>query len=626
VRGNATAAAAAAATAAAIANAAVKMATLRYKEGRGCASMSTAASPVLVRAPEWPAHETDIDTHNPNNTNDTKRLRKLAYVRVGSAPDAEEQERVSGAFLALPVELVDMICAMLLRIGFAHFFSFVCTCRAAHRAVGKRTAIEVMCMKRLFTQTSLADQLGRMDEAAQYPFTELARAMIRSRIEQETLEKCISDASLHCAAPTSECCRTQRAELNAQWRQEPTIATRFPNGTLGAEALRGRHACSVSVAASAGARLLCTTPDGAVLASANRVWTVTSKPASEFTPGYELASAPLMERSSADDLWAAAEGNRIAVCQYTHETHHEAFYDVKIFDNGRLVDEASVSEPLSHISTSHVVARAARTVLEKLWLHKGEVWFAFLHEDLTRTFSWVHILAIQPDVQGQCLGTRRRDACSAVHIFGRIDCISVAADAGDVALLETRRCDTRIWCFDMKTRTFDLVPSNPSYGHPVPHATEGDGFLHQAHLSPDGLTMVVINRQRGAVHGTRRPPSILLYLRSAWGDASGTLQWRAMWAGFSALTRPISLAIRWSPLVEAVFTPCGRRFYALFLATPDSPGGMLRMDTTFVGEVNRVFSNMPPYRLPTKMAWSKDGLFVQTSTTPVGVLRLGLVD
>ena len=573
--------------------------------------MSTAAFPVLVRA-----QERATDSINP------KSLRKLAFIQVGGAPDAEEQERVSGAFLALPVELVDVICAMLLRIGLEHFFSFVCTCRAAHRAVSKRTAIEAKCMKLLFNRALLADRLARMDEAEQYPFTELARTMIRSRIEQETLEKCISDASLHCASPTNECCRTRRAELNAHWRREPTISARFPNGTLGAEALRGRHACSVTIAAAAGVRLLCATPDGAVLASANRVWTVTSEPAAEFTPGYELASTPLMEHSSTEGLWAAAEGNRVAVCQYIHETLHEALYNVKIFDDGRLVDETEVSEPLSYLSPTHVVPRASTNSMEKMWLHKGEVWFAFLHENSSRTFSWVRIVAIPPYVRGQCLGTRRLDSCCAVHSFGRVDCISVAADAGDVALLETRDCDVRIWCFDSKTRTFDLVPPNPAGGHLVPHLTEGDGFLHQIRLSPDGLTMVVLNRTRKGYDRLRGP--ILLY-RRGWLHVEQSMQWRLIWTGGGSRHRPVSSAMRYSPLLEAVFTPCGRRFYALFLATPDSPGGMLRMGTILSSDMNDLFEHIPPYRMPTKMVWSKDGLFVQTSTTPVGVLRLGLV-
>ena len=84
--------------------------------------------------------------------------------------------------------------------------------------------------------------------------------------------------------------------------------------------------------------------------------------------------------------------------------------------------------------------------------------------------------------------------------------------------------------------------------------------------------------------------------------------------------------MRYSPLIEAVFTPCGRRLYLFFLATPDSPGGMLRMGTTFSSEVNDVFEHIPPYRMPTKLVWSKDGLFVRTSTAPTGVLRLGLVE
>ena len=576
--------------------------------------MSVATSPVLVRAHEqWPTLHRDI-------VSDTWRLRKLAYARVARAPDAEEQERVPGAFGVLPVELVDVICAKLLRIGFEHFFSFVCTCRAAYHVASKRTTIEAMCMKNLFNRTSLAHRVAMMDKAEQYPFTELAKTMIRSRVEQEVLQECIEGSVLHCANPTSECCRTQRAELNACWGQHPTIAERFPKGTLGAEALRGRRACNVSVAASSASHLLCATPDGAVLASDNRVWTVTSKPATEFTPGYELAATPLMEYSRIGANMAAAEGNRIAVCQYSHETRDETFYDVKIFDDGRLVDEVEVND------TRRRGELAGSSSVEKMWIHKGEVWFAFMHENQSHNFAWMRLLAVQPDLHGN-RSAHCRHSYDITHSFGRIDCISVAADSGDVVLLEELSREVRIWCFDMKTRKFGLVSPHPKYGHPSPHTPVGVGMLHQIRLSPDGLTMVVFDRTNnswGAHRSTRSGP-ILLYTRS--GVGAGDRQgWRLIWTGGDSPHRPVATVIRSSPMIEALFTPCGRRFYALFLATPDSPGGMLRLDTTFTSEVNDTFSNVPPYRLPTKMVWSKDGLFVRTSTVPTGVLRLGLVE
>lgn len=585
--------------------------------------MSTTASSVLVRAHDlWPATETP-------DIRDAARLRKIAYTLVVRALGTEEQERVSGAFVVLPVELVDVICAKLLRIGFENFCSFVRTCRAAFCVVSRRTVIETMCMRNLFNRAFLEDRMARTDEAEQYPFTEFAKTMIRSRMEQEVLQECIDGPVLHCANPTSECCRTQRAELNLWWRQHFTIAERFPKDTLGAEALRGRRACNVSVVASSGSELLCATPDGAVLASDKSVWTVTSKPAAEFTPGHELATTFLMERPDLEPIWAAAEGNRIAVCQRSHDTEEASFYVVKVFDDGRLVDEAEVSDPCllkTHVreDLQVVMMRHAPSFVERMWIHKGEVWFAFLHERVANeTFSWVRIHAIQPDVKGS-RSTRSRDSFGLVHSFGRVDCTSVAADSGDLALLETHPSEVRIWMFDMKTRRFGLVPADSRHGHPKPHMNEGEFFRHQIRLSPDGLVMVVLDRSRVSVYGQQG--CILLYRRSAHGATSGAMKWRAIWTGGGSVTRPVSSVMRWSPLIEAVFTPCGRRFYAFFLATEDSPGGMLRLDTTFPTEVNDIFSNIPPYRLPTKVVWSKDGLFVHTATKPGGVLRLGLVE
>ncbi|MGB1600962.1 MAG: hypothetical protein ACPIOQ_49950, partial [Promethearchaeia archaeon] len=426
--------------------------------------------------------------------------------------------------------------------------------------------------------------------------------------------------------PTSECCRTKRAELNTRWRQHPTIAERFLKDTLGAEALRGRQTCNVSVVASADAQLLCATPDGAVLLSENSVWTVTSKPAAEFTPGQELSSTLLMERSGPEDIWAAAEGNRIAVCQRSHDTEAASFYVVKIFDDGHLVDEGEVMDPCMYkIHGREGPGRHAPSFMEKMWIHKGEVWFAFLHERVViKTFSWVQIVAIQPRNASGNRSTRSRQSFSLVHSFGRVDCTSVAADSGDLALLETQPSEVRIWCFDMKTRQFGLVPADTKHGHPDPHMNDGEFFMHQIRLSPDGLVMVVLDRSRVSPYGQQG--CILLYRRSAHGATSGTMKWRCVWSGGGSVTRPVSSVMRWSPLMEAVFTPCGRRFYAFFLATEHSPGGMLRLDTTFPSEVYDTFCNIPPYRLPSTAVWSKDGLFVHTATKPGGVLRLGLAE
>ena len=587
--------------------------------------MATATSPVLVGAlRKWPT------LAEPDVVSDSTRLRKLAYARVARASDAEEQERVSGAFAVLPVELVDVVCAKLLRIGFAHFFSFVCTCRAAYRVVSKRTAIEAMCMKNLFNQASLAHQVeAKADDAEQYPFTELAKTMIRSRVEQEVLRECVEGSVLHCADPTSECCRTQRTDLNACWRLHPTIAERFPTGTLGAEALRGRSVRNVSVAASSASCLLCATPNGAVLASDSRVWTVTSKPAAEFTPGYELESTFLMDRyqSSTEPIWAAAEGNRIAVCQRTHDTEYASFYVVKIFDDGRLVGEDEVEEEFSYQSPSHVVARAARNSVETMWLHKGEVWVAFVHENLSHTFSWVRLRAIQPDVHGNFLKGLCHTTLEMTQSFGRIDCSSVASDSGDLALIETLANESRIWCFDMKARTFGLVrlPTPMHEPHCILHVPYC--LRHEVRLSPDGLTMVILDRSHCNYnfHVHRVSGPIRIYRRCG-GDVEQRKQWRPVWVGGGSPHRPVSQVLRLSPLKEAVFTPCGRRFYAFFRATDRSPGGMLRLNTTFTNEVNDTFHHVPPYRLPSKVVWSKDGLFVHTSTVPVGVLRLGLVE
>jgi hypothetical protein len=139
------------------------------------------------------------------------------------------------------------------------------------------------------------------------------------------------------------------------------------------------------------------------------------------------------------------------------------------------------------------------------------------------------------------------------------------------------------------------------------------------------MKLVVLDRDGRAGAGSDCVGPILIYSRGGCDGTQG-IQWRLIWTGGNSPHRPVSTVVRSSPLKEAVFTPCGRRFYAFFMATEYSPGGMLRLDTTFTNEVNDTFFNIAPYRLPSKAVWSKDGLFVHTSTVPVGVLRLGLVE
>ena len=97
-------------------------------------------------------------------------------------------------------------------------------------------------------------------------------------------------------------------------------------------------------------------------------------------------------------------------------------------------------------------------------------------------------------------------------------------------LLETLPRETRVWHFDMKALSFARVPLHPnpnwSFHRPMLQATLDR--CHQARLSPDGLKLVVLDRDGRAGAGSDCVGPILIYSR---GGCDGTqqMQWRLMW-------------------------------------------------------------------------------------------------
>lgn len=546
-------------------------------------------------------------------------LRRLAYTRVSRPKVLLAPRPVSGRLGVLPPELIDAICAALL--GFPaksaqDYLNFMFTCRGIYAAIGNEAVLEARCLMAFDCVISDAYL-----QQGPYAHTEYAKLCIRSRMEQDLLHICMKECVvLHCANPTSECCRTQRVDLNWRCRKTP-LKSRFPQDSLAALAMgEQRTALNVGVVAPSGASILCATPDGVLLSDTDRVWGVTSKPNQEFKPGYEFETTFSVERLFEDAVWAAAEGTRIAVCHLMAREPSGMFtrYKLRIFDDGH---ECATMEVGHYFERRHDVAgdeERYRTSLERMWIHKGTVWLLFLKEGSADT-TWMKLVRVSQRANDGEWEQHRTETLNLEFV----KCTTVASVSGHMAIIDcvvsrlgpNISSYARLHFFDADTHKFGRIDSDGAWCNNLELSAEATGPNHRIALSPDGTVLVVMNRARNT-------PSINLYLRHK--DRMLSMGWTLCYTGMHVSLK--NSMVR-SPIMDAVFSPCGRKFFAFFVATTGSPGGVLEIDTSYGCWGMGHFENVQTYRMPSKVAWSRNGgLFVQTATAPVGVLRLGLVE
>ena len=545
-------------------------------------------------------------------------LRRLAYTRVSRQKVLLEPRPISGWLGMLPPELIDAICAALLGLpakSAQDFIYFMFTCRGVYASIGDKAVLEARCL--------MAFNCVISDVYLQGPYahTEYAKLCIRSRMEQELLKKCMKEAVvLHCANPTSECCRTQRVDLN-QWARRKPLRDRFPQDSLAAAAIgEQRPVLNVGVVAPSGARILCATPDGVLVSDTDRVWGVTHEPNQEFKPGYEFNTTFSVERLFNDEVWAAAEGTRIAVCHLMANELSFMYtrYRLRIFDNGHEHESIDVGQYFERDHNDLGDERRYRTSLEKMWIHKGAVWLAFLTEGGSDT-TWMKLVRVRQWASDGLWAQSRTETINLEFVKG----LTVASVAGHMAAIDTVvsrlgpnvSSYARVHFFDVDTRKFGRVDSDGAWCNNLEMSAESTGPDHRIALSPDGTVLVVMDRSRVT-------PSLNLYLRHK--DRVLDMGWTLCYTG---MLHSLKNSMMRSPIMDTVFSPCGRAFYAFFVATTGSPGGVLEIDTSYGCWGQGHFDDVPPYRMPSKVAWSKNGgLFVQTATAPVGVLRLGFVE
>jgi len=547
-------------------------------------------------------------------------LRRLAYTRVSRQKVLLEPRPISGRLGTLPPELIDAICAALL--GFPaksaqDYLNFMFTCRGVYAAISNEAVLEARCL--MMFDCVISDAYLQQGP---YAHTEYAKLCIRSRMEQDLLHTCMKECVvLHCANPTSECCRTQRVDLNWRSRQTP-LKGRFPQDSLATLAMgEQRTALNVGVVAPSGASILCATSDGLLVSDTDRVWAVTSKPNQEFKPGYEFETTFSVERLFNDAVWAAAEGTRIAVCHLmaSEPSMMPTQYKLRIFDDGH---ECATMEVGHYFERHHQPDDEgpvfATLALERMWIHNGAVWLLFLNGAAADT-TWARLVRVKQRANGGEWEQHRTETLNLEFVKST----TVASIAGHMAIIDcvvsrlgpNVSSFARLHFFDVNTRKFGRIDSDGAWCANLELSAETHGPNHRIALSPDGTVLVMMNRARDT-------PSLNVFLRHK--NRTLSMGWSICYSGCNV---SLKNSLVHSPIMDAVFSPCGRKFFAFFVATTGSPGGVLEIDTSYGCWGLGHFENVQPYRMPSRVAWSRNGgLFVQTATAPVGVLRLGLVE
>jgi hypothetical protein len=542
-------------------------------------------------------------------------IMKLSTLNTAVGPRAEVVPPITGVFGWLPTELVDAVCAAVLRMDSSWFDAFTRTCKGVRRSVGRTTVVEFLVRRRSYMLPGPA----LLDKACSY--TEHMKLKMRSRVDINALSDLIDQGATHCAHPGQACCSELRREFNN------TNAVCSPKGrapepdTLLFDAMGGRTQLRVDVAAPAGTQILCATPDGVVLHEGNNVRVVKAQRAEVFAPGRELASVHL--KTVTPDLarnygpWAAAEGDRVVVC--TRHDSDTAMYKLQLWGaHGRdLIGEHALGRRVEDVPLAG---------LRRIWMRNGVVWLLLtcVIDDRQEVLQFVRVAIGEPSkVFIRCV------------VLGHISSVCVAKATGHVAFLEIGRREAddgqteRVVFFDPDrvvltkiTEAFDL--------------SEYAGEPNVLAISPNGRVIVLLLRDKGEDGQTRSDPEIVIYQRE--GDVS---TWKVR-VSEEVSRRKNAGPSRWGwralrdlPVDDLVFSPSGDTLLIAFdneegMFGIAEHGGLVALNVEEALRTRHVMGYgaiqcMPlsSRLMPGQLAWS-DGLFLRTPEGG-GVLRAGLV-
>ena len=540
---------------------------------------------------------------------------KLSDLNTAVGTRAEAVPPITGVFGWLPTELVDAVCAAVLRMDSSWFDAFTRTCKGVRRSVGRATVVEFLVRRRSYMLPGPA----LLDKPCSY--TEHMKLKMRNRMDLCALSDTIEMGASHCAHPGQACCSELRRDFNST-NAIVSAKGRSPDpGTLLSDAMGGRTLLRLDVAAPAETHLLCATPGGAVLHEGSDVRVVRARRAEVFAPGRELASVHLTtvtpDLGSIYGPWAAAEGDRVVVC--TRHDRDTAMYKLQLWGaHGR----DRIGE--------HALGRRVEDVplagLRRIWMHNGVVWLLLtcVIDDSKEVLQFVRVAIGEP--------SKVFIRCS---VLGIISSVCVAAGSGHVAFLETVRREAD----DGQTERVVFFDPDQVVLHRITEAfdlSEYAGEPNVLAISPNGRVIVMLLRDKREDGMTRSSPEIVIYQRE--GDVS---TWRVRvsqqvaclhargpsWWGWRAL--------RGLPVDDLVFSPSGDTLLIAF-DNEESPfgieelGGLVALNVEEALRTGQVqgcgivqYMPLSARRMPGQLVWS-DGLFLRTSEGG-GVLRVGLV-
>lgn len=542
-------------------------------------------------------------------------IMKLSHLNTAVGTRAEDVPPITGVFGWLPAELLDAVCAAVLRVDSSWFDAFTRTCKGVRRSVGRATVIEFLVRRRSYMLPGPA----LLDKACSY--TEHMKLKMRNRMDLCALSDLIDEGATHCARPGQACCSELRRNFNNTNAVFSSKGRPPDPGTLLFDAMGGRTLLRVDVAAPAETHILCAAPGGAVLHEGNNVRLVHARRADVFDPGHELASVHLTtvepDMMAICGPWAAAEGDRVVVC--TRHDSDTAMYKLKLWGaHGReLIGEHALERRVDDVPLS---------ALRRIWMRNGVVWLLLtcVLNGREEVLQFVRVVIGAPSK-------------ATIHssVLGIISSVCVAAASGHVAFLEIGRREAddgptqRVVFFDPDrmdlhtlTAAFDLC--------------EHQGEPNVLAIAPNGRVIVMLLRDKGEDGATRSSPEIVIYQRE--GDV---LTWKVRvsqevaclhrtgpsWWGWRAL--------RGLPINDLVFSPSGDTLLIAF-DNEESPLGFTERcglvalnveEALRTGEVQGCgtvqYMPLSARLMPGQLLWS-DGLFLRTSEG--GVLRVGLVE
>jgi len=561
-------------------------------------------------------------------------LRLAPWLFEGEAPPSEP-EPLSGALGCLPPDLVGHVVASLLRLPLHAQMSYS-TFESAKRGAEAVKALARTCKaaRGCISRAQVAEVIARegcvpivrpMDVHRLHPYRDLTLVQARSSIVFKVAMRATRSFLMHCASATRACCKGPRDGFNELMQSSaPGAEAR----TLSRAAMGNSTYVRVGLVAEKDAFLLCTTPSGVVMHHDDRVVCTGPDPNETFVPGMEMAttfSVPAPREGKT--YWAAwdAKLKRLTVCscdlpiqKYNFGSSiRETWGDNR---GAELLDYRMVTWDVerNRVVDDRVVESTRRNrpwplgFLLKVWACAGKVRMAFVATDIGAHKDCFEVSMVEYE-------PGRADAayfCTFSKRKGSLLSLSVSEGSGDVVML--CRCrdewDRSLWHlhhFDVHQRSLKRVDRSVNL-----YGSRRDAVL----LSPSGAEVVLLIFEK-------RRPHISVYRRMQLAD--GTLYF-----GMAKTTQSQDLDIDHMPadplaITAATFSPCGSRAFFFFAALNPHMGceGVLVVDVAKTEHSHRVeaeWHEYPHEQAPGQVAWSEDGLFVQTGSTG-GIVRVGLV-